>query len=151
MPIHDSIKCSNYIGEVIDMAVNLGAKGLLFIAHIGKFVKVAGGIMNTHSQSADARSEIMASAALRAGIERDGAMQILNTVTTAEAIEIIEEAGLLKETMQVLTDKISFYLQHRCYGAIETEAMIFSNEKGYLGETAGFRAMLHKVEEETTI
>ena len=151
MPIHDSVKCSNYIGEVIDMAVNLGAKGLLFIAHIGKFVKVAGGIMNTHSQCADARSEIMASAALRAGIERDGAMQILNTVTTAEAIEIIEEAGLLKETMQVLTDKISFYLQHRCYGAIETEAMIFSNEKGYLGETAGFRAMLHKVKEETTI
>ena len=149
MPIHDSVKCSNYIGEVIDMAVNLGAKGLLFIAHIGKFVKVAGGIMNTHSQSADARSEIMASAALRAGIDRDGAMRILDTVTTAEAIEIIEEASLLKETMQVLTDKISFYLQHRCYGAIETEAMIFSNEKGYLGETAGFRAMLHKIEEET--
>ena len=46
------------------MAVNLGAKGLLFIAHIGKFVKVAGGIMNTHSQNADARSEIMAAAAL---------------------------------------------------------------------------------------
>lgn len=149
MPIQDSVKCSNYIGEVIDMAVNLGAKGLLFIAHIGKFVKVAGGIMNTHSQSADARSEIMASAALRAGIDRDGAMRILDTVTTAEAIEIIEEASLLKETMQVLTDKISFYLQHRCYGAIETEAMIFSNEKGYLGETAGFRAMLHKIEEET--
>ena len=42
MPIQDSVKCSNYIGEVIDMAVNLGAKGLLFIAHIGKFVKVAG-------------------------------------------------------------------------------------------------------------
>ena len=148
MPIRDTIKCSNYIGEVIDMAVNLGAKGLLFIAHIGKFVKVAGGIMNTHSQNADARSEIMAAAALRAGIDRDGAMRILDTVTTAEAVEIVEEAGLLAETMRILTDKIAFYLQHRCYGAIETEALIFSNEKGELGETAGFRDMLAKIEAE---
>lgn len=148
MPIRDTIKCSNYIGEVIDMAVNLGAKGLLFIAHIGKFVKVAGGIMNTHSQNADARSEIMAAAALRAGIDRDGAMRILDTVTTAEAVEIVEEAGLLAETMRILTDKIAFYLQHRCYGAIETEALIFSNEKGALGETAGFREMLAKIEAE---
>ena len=148
MPIRDTIKCSNYIGEVIDMAVNLGAKGLLFIAHIGKFVKVAGGIMNTHSQNADARSEIMAAAALRAGIDWDGAMRILDTVTTAEAVEIVEEAGLLTETMRILTDKIAFYLQHRCYGAIETEALIFSNEKGALGETAGFRDMLAKIEAE---
>ena len=148
MPIQDSLKCSNYIGEVIDMAVNLGAKGLLFIAHIGKFVKVAGGIMNTHSRNADARSEIMAAAALRAGIDRDGAMRILDTAATAEAVEIVEKAGLLTETVQVLTDKIAFYLQHRCYGAIETEALIFSNEKGYLGETAGFRDMLHKIEVE---
>ena len=139
------------------MAVNLGAKGLLFIAHIGKFVKVAGGIMNTHSRHsdaraelmcADARSEIMAAAALRAGIDRDGAMRILDTVTTAEAVEIVEEAGLLTETMRILTDKIAFYLQHRCYGAIETEALIFSNEKGALGETAGFRDMLAKIEAE---
>ena len=121
---------------------------VLFVAHIGKFVKVSGGIMNTHSQNADARSEIMAAAALRAGIDRDGAMRILDTVTTAEAVEIVEEAGLLEETMRILTDKIAFYLQHRCYGAIETEALIFSNEKGALGETAGFREMLAKIEAE---
>ena len=59
-----------------------------------------------------------------------------------------EEAGLLAETMRILTDKIAFYLQHRCYGAIETEALIFSNEKGALGETAGFRDMLAKIEAE---
>ena len=38
--------------------MNLGLKGILFVAHIGKFVKVAGGIMNTHSREADARMEI---------------------------------------------------------------------------------------------
>ena len=43
------MKCSNYVGETLDMARELGVKGILFISHIGKFVKVAGGIMNTHS------------------------------------------------------------------------------------------------------
>ena len=43
----------------------MGLKGILFVAHIGKFIKVAGGIMNTHSRDADARMEILAANALR--------------------------------------------------------------------------------------
>lgn len=41
LPFEKNIKCSNYVGETIDMAVNMGVKGILFISHIGKFVKVA--------------------------------------------------------------------------------------------------------------
>ena len=48
LPFERNIKCSNYVGETIDMAVDMGVKGILFVAHIGKFVKVAAGIMNTH-------------------------------------------------------------------------------------------------------
>ena len=39
----------HFVGETIDLAAQFGAKGILFVAHLGKFVKVAGGIMNTHS------------------------------------------------------------------------------------------------------
>lgn len=148
VPVKDSVKCSNYIGEVIDIAVNLGVKGLLFVAHIGKFVKVAGGIMNTHSRNADARAEIMAASALRVGISREGAMRILDTVTTDEAIDVLCEENILKETMDVIMEKISFYLNHRSYGAVETEALVFSNDRGYLGETAGFREMAEKIKGE---
>ncbi len=38
-----SMKCSNYIGETLEMAAGLGVKGILFISHIGKFIKVSGG------------------------------------------------------------------------------------------------------------
>ena len=148
VPVKDSVKCSNYIGEVIDIAVNLGVKGLLFIAHIGKFAKVAGGIMNTHSRNADARAEIIAAAALRAGISREGAMRVLETPTTDAALDILAEENIMKQTMDVLMEKISFYLNHRCYGAIETEALVFSNDRGYLGETAGFRDMVEKIKGE---
>ncbi|MGN0715802.1 MAG: cobalt-precorrin-5B (C(1))-methyltransferase CbiD [Anaerovoracaceae bacterium] len=148
VPVKDSVKCSNYIGEVIDIAVNLGVKGLLFVAHIGKFAKVAGGIMNTHSRNADARAEIIAAAALRAGISREGAMRILETPTTDAALDILAEENIMKQTMDVLMEKIAFYLDHRCYGAIETEALVFSNDRGYLGETAGFRDMVEKIKGE---
>ncbi len=41
------------------MAIDMGVKGILFVAHIGKFVKVAAGIMNTHSHNADGRMEVL--------------------------------------------------------------------------------------------
>ncbi len=55
-----TVKCSNYIGDTIDDAKLLGMKGILFIGHIGKFVKLAAGVMNTHSRQADCRMEVLA-------------------------------------------------------------------------------------------
>lgn len=149
LPMKDSVKCSNYIGEVIDMAVAGGAEGLLFIAHLGKFVKVAGGIMNTHSRCADSRMEIMASAALKAGLGREGVLRLLEAPTTDEGVSILKEYGLLEETMKNLMDKISFYLSNRAYGRIPVEALVFSNEYGYLGETAGCRKLIETIKGET--
>ena len=136
LPLEDALKCSNYVGETIDMAVSMGVKGILFVAHIGKFVKVAAGIMNTHSRSADARMEILGANAIRAGVSMETAKKIFSSVTTDEGISYIEAEGKLKETMKEITNRISFYLGHRAYERILTGAVIFSNEQGYLGETA---------------
>ncbi|MBQ9707964.1 MAG: cobalamin biosynthesis protein CbiD [Firmicutes bacterium] len=140
-----SIKSSNYIGETIDRAIYHGAEGILFVAHIGKFIKVAGGIMNTHSRNADGRAEIMASSAVRAGADMETVSKVLDTVTTDEAIEILEAAGLRDQTMKVIAERIHFYLQKRSMGKIKTEALIFSNAHGYLGETAGFGAYMDEI------
>lgn len=82
-------QCSNYIGESIDAAVEYGFDGILFVSHIGKFVKVAGGIMNTHSHEADCRMELLAAAALRAGADADLARRILACNTTDDALDIL--------------------------------------------------------------
>ena len=42
-----SVKCSNYVGKTLEFAAELGFDAILFVAHLGKFVKVSGGIMNT--------------------------------------------------------------------------------------------------------
>ena len=43
------IKCSNFIGDALDAAATEHFEEVLLVGHIGKLVKVAGGIMNTHS------------------------------------------------------------------------------------------------------
>lgn len=140
--LKNSMKCSNYVGDTLDMAAEMGIKGILFIAHIGKFIKVSGGIMNTHSRHADSRAELMAAQAIRAGADLDTAKRILDTITTEEAIDILNEKQLTKQVMDLVTDKIHYYLQHRCGGALQTEAIIFSNAHGFLGETKGAEEML---------
>lgn len=135
LPYDRTIKCSNFIGETIDMAVSLEAEGTLFVSHIGKICKVALGIMNTHSNSADGRVEALAACAVRAGADIDCVRAILACGTTDEAIEIMKEAGILEDSMKQMLDKIQFYLDHRANGRICTGAVVFSNMHGYLGCT----------------
>ena len=145
LPFEKNIKCSNYVGETIDMAVDMGVKGILFISHIGKFVKVAAGIMNTHSHSADARMEVLCSNAIRAGGDLACARSILQCNTTDEALRVLDENHILKETMKEITDRIQFYLDHRSYQQILLGAVIFSNEYGYLGQTTNAAELIDKI------
>ncbi len=140
-----SMKCSNYVGETLDMAAELGAKGILFVAHIGKFIKVSGGVMNTHSAHADCRAELMAAQAMRAGASPETVRRLLDTNTTEEAVDILEQAKMLRQTIRETAERIHFHLQKRCRGELETEVILFSNQHGYLGETRGADKMMRKI------
>lgn len=137
-----AVKCSNYVGAVLEMAVEMGFEGILFVAHIGKFIKVSGGIMNTHSHQADCRAELLAAQALRRGADIETAQQILNTDTTEEAARILKEAGMLKETMEEVMERIVSYMQHHVQGQLRTEAIVFSSVYGVLGESAGAKELI---------
>lgn len=150
LPFSRHIKCSNYVGETIDMAIELGAEGILFVAHIGKFIKVAGGIMNTHSHSADSRLELFAANAIRVGADADCARKILSCNTTDEALEILQDAGLMEKTMEEILERIQFYLDHRSYEQIKTGAVLFSNVFGYLGQTRDAAELIRALSEART-
>ena len=137
-----SLKCSNFVGETVDMASSMGIRGILFASHIGKFIKVAGGIMNTHSRCADARAELMAAFALRAGADLETAKRILETVTTEEALQWMDKAGVTQKAVQLAADKAKYYLQQRCGETIRTEVILFSSAKGFLAQTDGAQELL---------
>lgn len=128
-----SILCSNYVGKTLDLAAALGVEHITFVAHIGKFIKVAGGIMDTHSKSADCRAELMAACAIKAGADIEMAKAILDTVTTEESVRIIKEAGLLSDTMEIVVQKVWEHLKRRCDGKIAIDVILFSSVEGKLG------------------
>ena len=130
-----SIKCSNYIGDTIDMVCDAGAESMLLVGHIGKLVKLGAGIMNTHSRVADGRMEVLSACAIQAGAEADIARKILDCVTTDAALEILKESDMLKGAMEQLMIRIEKVLQHRSSERIRIGAIIFSNEYGILGKT----------------
>ena len=143
-----SVKCSNFIGDTIDMAVENGFEAMLLTGHIGKLIKVAGGIMNTHSQEGDCRMELITSSALSAGADADTARQILSCVTTEEAVNVLKKAGLCEKTMELIMQKIMFYLNKRAAGKIAVACILYSNEHGGLGESAGAAELLARLKEE---
>lgn len=151
LPFERNIKCSNYVGETIDMAVDMGVKGILFVSHIGKFVKVAAGIMNTHSHSADGRMEVLASNAVRAGADLECAKAVLGCSTTDEALEILVKNRILEKTMKEITDRIQFYLNHRSYEQILLGAVIFSNVQGYLGQTEDAAELIENIKKQRSL
>ena len=115
-----SIKCSNYIGQTLDKAVELGFERILCIGHIGKFIKLAGGIMNTHSNMADCRL----------------IHNIMACITTDQVLDLLEERNLTKQVMTSILEKIDMHLTHRVGGQVKIGAILFSNQHGYLGETS---------------
>ncbi len=132
-----SVKCSNFIGQTIDMAADLGFQSMLLTGNIGKLVKVAGGIMNTHSREADARMEILAAAALREGVSKTALLKILDCVMTDEAVRIIDEEGKLESVMKRVMEKIMFYLGKRADGKLEIECILYSSKYGELAKSEG--------------
>ena len=130
--LEKGLKCSNFIGETLDMALMLGFRKILFIGHIGKLVKVAAGIMNTHSRVADARMETLCSCAVLAGCSIETARNILLCTTTDEVVFLLKENGILNKTMDIMLDRIVSNMIYRTENKIEIEVIVFSNQAGVL-------------------
>lgn len=140
-----AVKCSNYIGETIDAAVNLEMRSLLLIGHIGKLIKVAAGVMNTHSRQADCRMEVLAAYAAAEGASAECVQAILSCITTTEALELLKEKGILSGVMERVMERIDFHLRHRAGGSLQVEAIVFSTEDGILGKTKRAEALLKEI------
>lgn len=146
-----SIKCSNFIGDTIDMAVKLGFRKMLLTGHIGKLIKVAGGIMNTHSKEADCRMELLAAFAAREHVETEQVCKILDCVTTEEAVHILQESGKLENIMEYAVERICFYLEKRAKGALTIDCILYANEFGELAksrEAASWFTLLEQEQEQ---
>ena len=127
---------SNFIGDAFSMAAKAGFRVALLIGHIGKLVKLAGGMFNTHSRYGDCRAEIFAAHAAACGADAKTVAAILNSAMTDEMLRLLDEAGLRNAVMDSVMEKIHFQLTHRTVEAMRVGAIAFSNVYGILGKTA---------------
>lgn len=138
-----AVQISNYIGDALDICKELGFRGALLIGHIGKLVKLAGGMFNTHSQYGDCRMEILASHAGAAGLSAEKIEELLSCVACDDALRLLKEAGICEAVLSRLTRKIAENLSRRG-GELAVGAVLFSKEYGHLGETDNARSLLER-------
>lgn len=140
-----AVRCSNYIGEMIDKGIQLNMQGILLVGHIGKLVKIAAGVMNTHSKQADCRLEVMAVHAAMAGAKTEIVQALMNCITTTEAVDLLQREGILAEVMKRIMEKIAFHLKQRAGNDLVIGAVMFSKEHGILGKTENADDILRKI------
>ena len=132
------IKVSNYIGDLLMYAENKPIKHILIVGHIGKIIKLAGGIFNTHSKIADGRMEIFSAIAASMGLSSSKVNQILDANTTDTAIEIIEnefDKNKMKDFYKKIANRVSKKAISYIHDKIEIGIIIFNLQKGKLGES----------------
>lgn len=142
-----AVKCANFIGNTIDMAGELGFSGLLLAGHVGKLIKLSGGIMNTHSREADCRMELLAAAAVRANASGTAVRSILDCVNTEEAIRYLDREEIREKCFACVVERIEEYTNRRAAPGLRVECMIYANEWGLLGASPQAEEWLRRREQ----
>ena len=107
-----------------------------------ELVKLAGGIMTTHSKNADSRMEILSAYTALAGGSIELVRDIMKCISTDDALENIQREGLVEKVSELLMERIDFHMHHRTAGKIRTSAIMFSTQFGLLGKTKDADDML---------
>ena len=136
------VKTSNFIGDTMDMAAASHFEEVVLVGHIGKLVKLAGGVMNTHSRTADCRTELLCAHAALCGASRDVCAALINAATTDACMEILDKAEMREPVLSSLLDAIQLHLDRRAAGAFRVGAVLFSNQYGPLGQTRTAKELL---------
>ena len=127
------VMCSTFIGDSLDSAGMHGFEEVLLTGHIGKMVKLAGGIMNTHSLFADCRTDLFCAHAAVCGARTEVCREIMSAATTDACLGILEREGIRDAVLDSLMSAICSHISRRVRGKYRIHVLVFSNIYGILG------------------
>ena len=104
------VQTGNYMGFMFEEAEKRGITEFTFFGHIGKLIKVAGGIFNTKHAVADGRREIMVAHAALCGASHEDLKRLFDSKTTDDMMDILNEIGLSVE----VSNSIAEAIRERC-------------------------------------
>ena len=113
------VQVSNYIGFMLDSALELGVQRLVIGGHPGKLAKVAAGVMQTHSKYADGRREAIITSLALMGADVELLQRIQSCVTTDAIMVLVHEAGF-----DAVWNRIAEAAHHYCSARVRREIKI---------------------------
>lgn len=129
------VKCSNFIGDALDLAGNRGFSQVLLVGHAGKLVKLAAGVMNTHSRYADGRAEVFCAHAAVCGAPPSLCRSLMQAPSADACLALLDDASLREPVIDSILTAIQRHLDRRAGGRFRTGAVLFTNTFGLLGQT----------------
>lgn len=140
-----AVKCSNFIGETLDACWEYGIEGILLAGNAGKLIKLAAGVMNTHSSEADARMETIVSCSLEAGASLETLRRTAECVTTEAAFSLLKKEGLAQAVLDIAAERAAVHMARRVKNQVTAGIIIFSAESGLTAWGGEAEAILEKI------
>ena len=100
------VQTGNFVGFMFEEAEKRGIKIFTFFGHMGKLIKVAGGIFDTKHAVADGRREIMVTHAALCGADKQHLQKLFDSKTTDDMMSILDEMGISFEVSNSIADAI---------------------------------------------
>lgn len=126
------LQMGNFAGYMLGRAASVGARAVLLFGHLGKLLKIAGGIFHTHSRVADARAEILAALAAAEGAAPPLVARLLATPTVEEVVPLLRTAGL-ERVFTVAAARASGRAQAYVQGKLKVGTVLLDRDGAVLG------------------
>ncbi len=137
----DIVQTGDFVGYMLDKAVEKGVKEIVFLGHPGKLAKVAAGIFNTHHKVADARNEVIAAHAGAEGADAEVVKRILQANTTEEAIALLKQVDLSERVFDRIAERVRERVAERTQQKIKVSVILVSLDGEILGVDKNARSL----------
>lgn len=144
LSLEQAVRCSNFAADAIEAVAGEGIQEVLFAGHLGKLIKIAGGVRNTHSKYGDRRMEILADC-ISDGADESLLEAVKGSNTTEEAVGHLSETENLELVMSEVTGRIQRQLESWSHGKVCIQVVTFSTVYGILGKSQGADALIRKL------
>ena len=126
------VQVSNFVGFMLDSALELGVKKLIIGGHPGKLAKIAAGVMQTHSKYADGRREAIITQLALTGADVALLQRIQTCVTTDAIMVLVHEAGF-DAVWNRIAEAAHRYCSARVRGEISIDVIVTDTSGNEIG------------------
>jgi len=127
------VQTGDFVGYMLDKAMEKGVQEIIVLGHSGKLVKLAANIFMTHHKVGDARNEVIASYAGAVGADTKTINTLLAANTSDEGSEILKRVNLLGATYERIAQRVSQRVSERVENKIKISVIIVSMNGEVLG------------------